>query len=360
IDYTTSAGIVLYDVTRMGLKKTLLLVTVLLLVWGVYRYSQPTPELTAASSLNAVKTAAPITLPWPAYGQGALAAQGYGLLEVHGQQKVVPMASTAKVVTALAVLRQKPLAGGEQGPMITITSDDLAIYNKYYSQDGSVVKVKEGEQISEYQVLQALLLPSANNMADTLVRWAFGSMENYLIFANQMLQGLALQDTKVADASGFASTSVSSAQDLVKLGLATIENPVLLSIVSQSTADLPIVGTVNNVNWLLGSDGVFGIKTGNTTEAGGCFLFAAKRTVGRENITLVGALMQAPDLNTAIKDSRAIISASDNGFEDIKAASKGQTVASYETPWGVKAEAVTKDDLTILAWRGSKLQTKVK
>jgi D-alanyl-D-alanine carboxypeptidase (penicillin-binding protein 5/6) len=45
--------------------------------------------------------------------------------------------------------------------------------------------VQLGEELSEYQALQALLLPSANNIAETLARWAFGSIDAYNAYANQ-------------------------------------------------------------------------------------------------------------------------------------------------------------------------------
>lgn len=344
----------------MSLRKVLALFIVFFLVIGLFQYSRPIPSVNGLAALASPKTSPAIDLAWPAYGQGALAAQGYGLLQTNGEQKAVPMASVAKVVTALAVLKQKPLAAGEQGPNITITSEDVAIYNNYYSQDGSVVRVQTGEQISEYQALQALLIPSANNIADTLVRWAFGSNENYLAYANNMMTDMGLGSTKIADASGFSPQSVSSAQDLTKLGLAVMDNPILAAIVSQQTAQLPVAGTVNNTNWLLGNDGVVGIKTGNTTEAGGCFLFAAKRTISGQDVTLIGALMQAPDLNTAIKDARAIVTASDSGFELIKAAAKDQVIGTYKTPWGTSSDVVASQDLNILAWRGAQPQTSAK
>lgn len=347
-------------ILAMSGKKIVLLAMGFLLVLGIYQYSRPLPVVQPKVNFSQPKTSPTVNLPWPAYGQGALGAQGYGLLETHGQQKAAPMASITKVVTALAVLKQKPLAVGEHGPTITISSDDVAIYNSYYTQGGSVVKVEAGEQISEYQALQALLIPSANNMADTLVVWAFGSMENYITYANQMLQGLSLSQTKVVDASGILPQSTSTSADLVSLGLTVMESPVLADIVSQETANLPVASSVNNVNWLLGSDGVIGIKTGNTDVAGGCFLFAAKRIVNGQNIKLVGALMQAPDLNTVIKNARAVIVASDSGFESVKVASKGQTIGTYKAPWGGSTNAVAGQDLNILAWRGNKLQTNAK
>lgn len=344
----------------MRSKKIVLIVTAFLLAIGIYQYSRPLAAVWATATLSAPKTSPAITLPWPAYGQGALAAQGYGILQTHGDQKAVPMASVTKVVTALAVLKQKPLLLGQPGPAITISSNDVAIYNSYFVQGGSVVKVENGEQLSELQALQALLIPSANNIADTLVVWAFGSMDSYITYANKMVADMHMGSTKIADASGLSPQSVSSAEDLAKLGLAAMDNTLLASIVSQQTAELPVAGMVNNVNWLLGSDGVIGIKTGNTDEAGGCFLFAAKRMIEGQNIILIGALMQAPDLNTVIKDARALITASDSGFESVKVTARGQTVGTYKTSWEATADAVAGRDLNILAWRGSQVQASAK
>lgn len=344
----------------MRQKKFAVLAVVFIFALALASYTRPLPDIKATSNLPAPKITEAINLPWPSYGQGALAAQDYGLLETHGQQKAVPIASVAKVITALAVLKEKPLQVGQSGPNITINRDDVAIYNNYYTQDGSVIKVIEGEQISELQALQALLIPSANNIADTLAHWAFGSQEAYIAYANKMVKDIGLLQTVVGDASGFSPKTLSSASDLVQLGLAAINSSVIATIVAQQTADLPIAGTVNNVNWLLGSEGVIGIKTGNTAEAGGCFLFAAKRQVQSQNITLVGALMEATDINTAIKDARAIIRASDSGFQSVKVANKGQTIGTYNVPWGARADIVTGQDLSILAWRGQVTQVNAK
>lgn len=333
---------------------------IILVVIGVYSYQRPLPAIQATLLPTPRIANQAAVLPWPAYGQGALAAQGYGLLQTYGDQKAVPIASVTKMVTALAILKQKPLTVGQPGPTITITSNDVAIYNSYYARSGSVVRVENGEQLSKLQALQALLLPSADNIADTLVIWAFGSMDSYLAYANKMVADMHLNSTKIADASGLSPNSVSSAQDLVELGLAALDNPLLVNIVSQQTAELPVVGLVNNVNWLLSSNGVIGIKTGNTDEAGGCFLFAAKRSIASQDLIIVGSILQAPDLNSAIKDARKLIMASDSGFESVKAVRKDQVVGAYKTAWGATADVIASQDLNILSWRGSQVQVAAK
>ena len=260
------------------------------------------------------------------------------------------MASVTKIVTALSVMKKKPLSPGNQGPTITVTAADVAIYNDYTAKGGSAITVSQGEQISEYQALQAMLLPSANNMADTLARWAFGSMSNYVTFANAYMKQLGLSSTVIDDASGFSPKSTSTAEDLTNLGLLFENNPVLRGIAMQTTAEIPVAGTVHNTNWLLGVDGVSGIKTGNTEQAGGCYLFAAKRTIAGETVTVVGAIMSAPDLNSAIGDARPLIQSLDGGFSKVTVVKRDQVVGTYDAPWGQTANILSRDDINVLTW----------
>ncbi|MBX4201978.1 hypothetical protein KW803_03780 [Candidatus Saccharibacteria bacterium] len=199
-----------------------MLVLVVIMVGGVYLYARPISDIQPTSQIPIQPKTQSIALPWPSTGQAALGAKNYGVLASNNVDDAVPIASIAKVIAAMAVLQQKPLAAGAQGPMITLDSKDLDFYNYYYLNDGSAAKVALGEQISEYQALQAMLIPSANNLADSLTRWAFGSDTAYAAYANQMLKSMGLTNTAVAGASGFADDATSTASDLVTIGIAAI------------------------------------------------------------------------------------------------------------------------------------------
>jgi D-alanyl-D-alanine carboxypeptidase (penicillin-binding protein 5/6) len=336
----------------------LLLITTLvgLIIGAVYLYSRPLPQVQAQAVIPAAPKTQAINLPWPAVGQGAVGATGYGVLASHNTATPVSIASIAKVIAAMAVLEQKPLGTGETGPTITFDNQDLDFYNYYYSNDGSVAKVAVGEQITEYQALQAMLLPSANNMADSLTRWAFGSSTAYTTYANQMVKKIGLTKTTVGGASGFADDTTSTADDLVKLGILAVGNPVIAQIVNQSTADIPVAGQVKNVNWLLGTEGVNGIKTGNTDKAGGCFLFAAKRQINGKEITMVGAFLGDTNRNQAIAATVPILKAADNGFETVTPIHNGQVLASYKTPWNTSAKAIAAKDVSLTVWKGQNIK----
>jgi D-alanyl-D-alanine carboxypeptidase (penicillin-binding protein 5/6) len=362
--FTPLARVLLKKMTKVKvaklIKRLFLVSLVFILFAELTLYMRPLPSVQPVVNIKNPTSDNAIAIPWPAYGQAAVGAEGLGVLEVNGTQKAAPIASVAKVMTAYSVLKQRPVSLGKQGPVISISDQDILTYNDYYSKGGSVARVASGEKITEYQAVQALMLPSANNFADTLAIWAFGSMDKYILYANNQAKALGLKDTHISDASGFSPQTLSSAHDLVLLGQAAIKNPVLAQIVNQRQATIPEAGTIQNVNWLLGIDNVNGIKTGNTEEAMGCFLFSSERVVAGQKITVVGAIMGAPDLNKAIGDSRPIITAVDNGFKTVHAVTAGQEIGYYELPWAGRAKAAAKKDLSFLVWQGSTVDLSAK
>lgn len=326
-------------------------VLVSVLALGMLLSMRPLPSAKASVSQLTQTEAKKVSIPWPVYGQASIGAEGFGVLESRGEIRSMPMASITKLVTALTVLNKKPLKAGEQGPALVMSEKDVALYPSYLSRNGSVVPVAAGQRISQYKVMQAMLIPSANNMADSLAVWAFGSMENYVKEANAYLKSVGLEMTSVADASGFSPQSVSTSDDLVRLGIIAMENPIVAEIVSQEQADLPLAGTIYSTNRLLGVSGVIGIKTGNTEEAGGCYLFAAKHSVQGQEILIVGAVLNAPTLSKAISDSRRMLEASKPGFEKVKAVSKNQLVSRYLSPWGKEASVIASKDVEVVTWQ---------
>lgn len=318
--------------------------------------ARPLPAIAPVAGLTTLASA-PTTaqLAWPASGQAAVGIVGTPILDTHGSQTSAPIASAAKLITALTILRQKPLKFGEQGPIITLTAGDAAIYNSYVAQHGSVVPAVAGEQISQYQMLQAIMLPSANNMADSLAIWAFGSLNSYGQAATRYLTGLGLSQTHVgSDASGLAPSTTSSAHDLVILGEIAMQNPVLAAIAGQPSADgLPIAGTIKNVNFLLGSDNIIGIKTGNTDEAGGVFVSASRVVVNQKPQTIVTAVVGQPTLFSALKNSQTLIRSAQTNFKPVQITAAGIAVRGYALPWGGHAAAAASQNLALTTWAGS-------
>jgi len=255
--------------------------------------------------------------------------------------------------------KQQPLSLGEQGPAITIAQADVDSYNKYVAEYGSVARVAVGEKISEYQALQALLLPSANNMAETLARWAFGSIDSYNTAANQLATALGMTATTVTDPSGFLPSTVASAHDLTILGINAMQNPVIAQIVGQTSAVIPVQGTIHNVNQFVGEDNIVGIKTGNNDQDKGVFLVAATHNVSGHTITIVGTVMDAQDLGTAMYDSLPVIRAAGDDFSLTTVAKAGDVIGHYDVPWSKPVSAVVAKDMSVITWDGDALETSV-
>jgi D-alanyl-D-alanine carboxypeptidase (penicillin-binding protein 5/6) len=340
----------------------LLIVLVLIVGYAAWALSRPLPPLKPVNNTATLRFNTPAaSLTWPAMEQSAVGIVGNDILQTHGEQKPVPTASTAKIITALMVLRAKPLALNQPGPTITLSSDDVNLYQSYAAKDGSVVLVQAGEQITEYQMLEAMLLPSANNMADSLAIWSYGSLPAYKTAATDYLKQLGLKDTTVGDdASGFSPTTTSTAQDLVKLGGLAMQNPVLAQIVGQATAsNIPVVSNVKNVNSLLGTDGIIGIKTGNTNQAGGVFLAAARLNVNQKPVTVVTALMGAPTLFQAMELTKPLVQSAEANFKPIIVLRSGSILGDYRSPNGGSLPVIAARNLSIDAWNGDRLSGSV-
>jgi D-alanyl-D-alanine carboxypeptidase (penicillin-binding protein 5/6) len=247
---------------------------------------------TAASPSDAMSGAV-----WPAYGQAAFIRTGQSEIQAGPNQHAVPIASIAKVMTAYLVLRDRPLRLGQDGPAITLTAADVADTGRRLGRQESVVPVAAGERLSERQALQALLLPSANNIAAVLARWDAGSVDQFVTRMNATARELGMAHTRYTDPSGYDDATVSTAADQLHLVIRAMRLPVFASIVATASAVLPVAGLVHNTDRLLGEDGFVGVKTGSTDAAGSCFAFRAIRWIGGKRTTITGVVLGQPGDN---------------------------------------------------------------
>jgi serine-type D-Ala-D-Ala carboxypeptidase (penicillin-binding protein 5/6) len=239
---------------------------------------------------------APPSTVWPADGQAAVRV-GQSQIQAGPNQHPAPIASVAKVMTAYLVLRDHPLAPGQDGPTITLTDADVADTDRRRRQQESVVPIAAGEQLTERQALQALLLPSANNIAAVLARWDAGSADRFVARMNAAARSLGMTHTRYTDPSGYDDATVSTAADQVRIVDRAMRLPVFASIVATPSATLPVAGTVHNTNTLLGHDGFVGVKTGSTAAAGGCFAFRVIRGIDGKRTTITGVVLGQPGDN---------------------------------------------------------------
>ncbi|MEY9895078.1 D-alanyl-D-alanine carboxypeptidase (penicillin-binding protein 5/6) [Catenulispora sp. MAP12-49] len=241
---------------------------------------------TAFASASVVGTRAPasasapasaVRIQWPGSGQSAVAVDGHGLLGISGAvTRPHPTASVAKVMDAYQVLLDHPIGVRDAGPTITVLPYEAAAYRAAIHSGQTLVAVASGERISERKALEAMLLPSGNNMARILARWDAGSISRFLARENATAARLGMRRTHFTDPAGVDSRTVSTAPDLIRLDEAAMAVPTFAQVVGETSARVPVAGVVHNHNRLLGRDGMLGVKTGWTGAAGGCLMFAAR------------------------------------------------------------------------------------
>ena len=130
----------------------------------------------------------------------------------------------------------------------------------------------------------------------------------------------------------------------------------LSSIVSQKSATLPGAGAQDNTNALLGVDGVDGIKTGNTDEAGFCLLFSAEVPVGTVKVRVLGVVLGASDHDTLWAGVTGLLTSMQAGFHEVQAATAGQVFGAYTTPWGASSNLVATSGQSLVVWSDTPIQ----
>ncbi len=269
-----------------------------LLVKVTARLPVATVRMDVPASALLAGSHAPLPIPIPPRGSFALSASIPGESASHAAGVVRPIGSVAKAMTALVVLHALPLAPGANGPSRTMTGADVALYRQAVTEGGSNLPVRAGEVLSERDLLLALLLPSADNIAESLAVWAAGNRTAFIANLNATAAAMGMHSTHFADPSGISLKTESTASDLVLLAEAVTANPTLAELVSVQQVRLPDGIVLHNLDILLGKDATWlGIKTGWTGAAGGCLLFAARKSFGTPpdaSLTVWGAVLGQP------------------------------------------------------------------
>jgi len=336
----------------------------LLLGTGFYLPFTLLAPLHSVSSQSKAWEAPPTSEPavgFPAYGASGVGAIGYrGVLASAGPQTALPIASITKVVTALVVLSAKPLSGTDVGPNITFGPADVQFFADQLAQDGVVEPVSVGETMPQRTVITVMLMASANNYADSLANWAFGSRDAYVAAAGAWLASHGLAGTTVVDPTGISPANTSTIADLIELARLAVADPIVTQIAATTTIEVPGIGTVANRNELLGIDGVNGIKTGTLDESGACLLFSATVAIGATPVTLVGAVLGGPDHPTVDAAVRALLAQAKAGFHEVTLTGTGQSFATYSTAWGDAADAVAAQSTSLLLWQNTPVTAQVR
>jgi D-alanyl-D-alanine carboxypeptidase (penicillin-binding protein 5/6) len=284
--------------------------------------------------------------------ESAVAVRGLGTIGHAGPMTPVPIASLTKVMTATVLLRDHPLAAGQTGPQIPISAADQATYRAEEAIGDSVAPVLAGETLSELQVLEGLLIPSADNLALVAASWDAGSQAAFVAKMNATAATLGMHATHYAEPAGVSSSTQSTATDQLRLAEVAAENPILMSIVRQTEVVFPNVPqALTNYNRLLGREGIVGIKTGSTQAAGGCFMFAADGTAEGHPVQVLGVVLgvtASPLIASALDAGQSLIGPALAGLHPVVAVPAGTVVAHVTDAWGRSVAVKTEKPVSIL------------
>ena len=345
----SSPALLLFGITCVG---------VLVLAFGIYQISRALPNPTATVTLPQTSVLGQPRAPeLPQTGASIVAVEGLGTLGQAGEPGARPIASVTKMMTAYVLLKENPLQPGEPGPTVEITQADADRFWEMVAQDQSVQPVNAGQVLTQLQLLQGMLIPSANNYAEIAAVWNAGSIEAFVSKMNAEALAMGMTETVYDDVSGFSDFSVSTARDQLILARAAMANPVFAGIVGTASVELPGVGPVNNVNELLGVAGVIGIKTGQTEAAGGNLAFAASREVAGQTIEVIGAIFHQEDRAAAFDGTIGVLNSINNNLQVLRVVPAGQPVGIVDPPWSEAVDVVVARDVTMLVWPGMTLET---
>lgn len=332
--------------TNHKLKKALFgtAIIVLLLCGAYFYYALQLKQVYYYPSYSSVNTITkePFNLdlgPYPA----AVKVSGKDITFSNSEESL-PMASTVKLITALSLIDK--IGQENLNKLVTVGSKDEAITQSYINKGGSVVRVSAGQTYSYNKALEYLLVVSANNFADILVNSQFSNQAQYIEYANNWLAKNGLNNTVVADTSGFSPKSTTTATDLAKLGQLAIENSTLKQIVSLRQTTLPNGQVKSSTNYFLNSKygTVAGVKTGNTDEAGYAFVTAVE---SKDKPTVLASVIKAP--SRFISQQEAVENADALGlsYKQEPIFESSQTVLNIDLPWQNNVAILVNDDVSI-------------
>nr|MCR5146227.1 D-alanyl-D-alanine carboxypeptidase [Clostridia bacterium] len=213
------------------------------------------------------------------------------------ENKRTAMASTTKIMTAIVLLEN---------------TDDLSktvtISPKAAGTGGSRLGLKKGDKISIRDLLYGLMLKSGNDSAVAIAEEVGGSVEKFAEMMNAKAVELGLQNTHFVTPHGLDNPEhYTTACELAKIADYSLKNETFSKVVSTKNYTVTINGypkNISNTNELLGYlDGVNGVKTGFTNNAGRCLV----TSISRNNFDIITVVLQADTKKFRTSDSIKLI-----------------------------------------------------
>ena len=206
------------------------------------------------------------------------------------------MASTTKIMTTIVILEKADL------------NETVTVSAKAGGTGGSRLGLKRGDKASVRDLLYGLMLRSGNDAAVALAEHVGGSVKEFAELMNEKAIELGLTNTHFVTPHGLDDANhYTTALELAKLTDYAMDNETFAKIVGTKSTTIYINNQsrqINNTNELLGVlNGVVGVKTGFTNNAGRCLVTETKRN----NMDIITIVLGADTKKDRTKDSVNLI-----------------------------------------------------
>lgn len=214
------------------------------------------------------------------------------------------MASTTKILTGIIIIENCEL------------NEEVTISKKAANTGGSVLGISEGEILTVESLLYGLLLRSGNDTAVALAEHVGQNVESFSVIMNNKAKELGLKNSNFVTPHGLDNDNhYTTAYDLAILTNYALKNETFLRIVGTKHISIRIGNNqreLNNTNELLGNvNGLYGVKTGFTGNAGRCLVTACKRG----DLDIIVVVLGADTKSIRGSDSKKVIEYVFNNFK---------------------------------------------
>ncbi len=222
------------------------------------------------------------------------------------ENKQSAMASTTKIMSSLIVIENCNL------------KDTVTITEKSAIVGGSKLGLKTDDKITVNDLLYGLMLRSGNDAAVALAIHTSGSVEEFAKLMNKKAKEIGLTNTNFVTPHGLDDPNhYTTAYELAKLTDYALKNETIAKIVDTKEIGITIndrTVNISNTNELLGSiEGVYGVKTGFTNNAGRCLVTSVKRG----NMDLIIVVLGADTRKDRAKDTIKLIEYANKKYQSI-------------------------------------------
>lgn len=221
--------------------------------------------------------------------------------EKNAEEKTYP-ASTTKILTAILAVENTNMSD-----VVTITGEMTSKVPPSYT----TAYLTPGEQITIEELLNCLLIPSANDAGFALAIHISGSVEEFANLMNQKAKEIGCQNSNFTNPSGIHNENhYSTAKDMSKIALYATRYPQLTNIMCKTSYTLHpnsnYPRTFETTNTLIKPNEptyyeyATGMKTGFTAPAGACIIASAKK----DNMEFIAVVLNAPEGDANITSYR--------------------------------------------------------